>query len=1321
MRAARFVGRIGGLAVALGVGAAVSLGAPAAWADDPGGDGSEGSSTTSTAPGENSESQDAPTTTGDRAGTPTDSGDTSASGSSSGTAAKTRATASTGALVRRALPGIVRASGGAHSSTKPDNLRAAVNDVVEALTSGAPPKTLPRGMTRGRTNRHQRSVDDADMSAVTYSPPSRPESSTPRPSRVVDLTDMTTVTRIVAPVHITLPAPTRITPQIASVADTKPVPSLSTAVLNALAATGLGPQASNGPQTPVDSPLTLAMFAIGARSRLPGSSFNGQSVETAQPFTALTAEGAAAAPPRFVSRPPIAVGTNPSAVVISADGRMFVANTGSASVSVINTANGQRIDANPNFFSTDISVGTSPSALALSPDGKRLYVANTGSGTVSVIDTATYKRIDANPSFFSQDISVNASPSALAIGAGGRLYVANRGSGTVSVINTANNTLIDVNTNTSGVQSISVGTAPTALALGADGRLYVVNQGNGTVSVINTATYGLTNTIAVGNQPSSAALGLDGRLYVANSGAGTVSVINTATSTVIDANPDVAGTNPITVGPSPSSVALSPDGKFVYVTNGNDTVSVIDTATYAVVGTVAIDTDTTGGHVVAVSPNGTVYITDAADRTVRVLAIRLGNAAPTAGTPTVGTPTESTGAVTGALNFTDADGDTLSYSVTQPSTGTVSITSAGTYTFTPTSAARVAAAAGGPTSITFIVTATDGQASTPVSVTVPIAAPIAATAVTTIGGVSLPGVPLSTGPVMSADGTRGVITTRSFDAFGTTTTQVAVVNTTTGKQVGRTVTIVGKPATTVLSGDGTRALVMTSIPNPTTGISTTRVTVINTTTGTQVGNTVSVAGSPAGIRFLGADGKRALILTDVYDEYDWDGTEHITGVAVIDTTTGAQIGTTLAVSGSPLDSMASVDGSRALVTTSLPNPTTNIPTTRVTMIDTSTGTQSKMIADFVGNRYSAQLLNGNATRVLITTTDGDWGTGNTRVAVLDTITGTQTETVLVGDATGLMFNADGSRALITTRTYDRATGAFTTQLAAIDTATGAQTGSTMVLDYEATVVLSADRTRAVVITSAADSVTETSTQVSVFDLATGTQVGTSFTLAGGWSISLIGADYSTQLLNADGSRALITRKVIDPSTGAASTQVAVIDTVTGRQSGDTITVAGGEFGSALVSTDGSRALIVTNVYDGRTSVNTTRLTVIDTTTCTQVGSTTTMTGFLNGPVLFNADSRRAVVTTSTPSTQVVVIDTTTGTQVGAKLGYGGSGLVRLSADGTRLLVATGSQLAVINTATGTQAGSAVAGGGYPLFSPDGTRALIVTKYNPTRVNVLRVT
>jgi hypothetical protein len=252
----------------------------------------------------------------------------------------------------------------------------------------------------------------------------------------------------------------------------------------------------------------------------------------------------------------------------------------------------------------------------------------------------------------------------------------------------------------------------------------------------------------------------------------------------------------------------------------------------------------------------------------------------------------------------------------------------------------------------------------------------------------------------------------------------------------------------------------------------------------------------------------------------------------------------------------------------------------------------------------------------------------------------------------------------------------------------------------------------------------------MIDTSTGAEIGTPLVLAGAWYIPLIGADYRRQVLTRDGSRVLIASAVTNPTTGAKSTRVAVIDTITGTQTGTTLTLAGEEFGSKLVSLDGTRALIVTHVYDGRISVNTARLTVIDTTTGTQIGTTTTLTGFLNGPILFSANTGRAVVatissnfvTTGIATTQVAVINTTTGTQTGSTLTYTpDTGYALLSADGTRALINTGSKLAVINTITGTQAGTTVTGGSYPLLTPDGTRVLIVTGSNPTRVTVLQIT
>ena len=77
--------------------------------------------------------------------------------------------------------------------------------------------------------------------------------------------------------------------------------------------------------------------------------------------------------------------------------------------------------------------------------------------------------------------------------------------------------------------------------------------------------------------------------------------------------------------------------------------------------------------------------------------------------------------------------------------------------------------------------------------------------------------------LMSADGNRAVIATN-----GPSGTQVAVINTATGTQVGTTLTLTGYglSGAPLLSADGTRALITTRAYNFFTRSYTTRVTVL---------------------------------------------------------------------------------------------------------------------------------------------------------------------------------------------------------------------------------------------------------------------------------------------------------------------------------------------------------------------------------------------------------------------------------------------------------------------------------------------------------------
>ena len=76
----------------------------------------------------------------------------------------------------------------------------------------------------------------------------------------------------------------------------------------------------------------------------------------------------------------MAVGTTPVSVTALADGsRAYVANSGSNTVTVINTSN--------NTVSKTINVGMNPVSIASSVDSTKVYTANKDSDSISVIRT----------------------------------------------------------------------------------------------------------------------------------------------------------------------------------------------------------------------------------------------------------------------------------------------------------------------------------------------------------------------------------------------------------------------------------------------------------------------------------------------------------------------------------------------------------------------------------------------------------------------------------------------------------------------------------------------------------------------------------------------------------------------------------------------------------------------------------------------------------------------------------------------------------------------------------------------------------------------
>lgn len=276
-------------------------------------------------------------------------------------------------------------------------------------------------------------------------------------------------------------------------------------------------------------------------------------------------------------------------ITLSPDGaRAYVANRGSDTISVIDTATSTVTDTVPT--------GAGPGIVALTPDGTRGYVTLADAGLVSVLDTAT--------NTFGTDIPVGNGPAAAAVTPdGGRVYVSQQAGDTLSVIDTATNTVSDV---------ITVGNAPSGVVITPDGaRVYVACYGSGAVSVIDTATNTVSATIPAGPVPILLAVNPDGsRVYVTNVGNSTVGVIDTALGAVIDT---------IGVSAQPRFLAVTPDNAHVLVANSlPDTVSVIDTATHTAVENIGVGA---GPADLVIHPDGThAYVVNSEAGTVSVIA-----------------------------------------------------------------------------------------------------------------------------------------------------------------------------------------------------------------------------------------------------------------------------------------------------------------------------------------------------------------------------------------------------------------------------------------------------------------------------------------------------------------------------------------------------------------------------------------------------------------------------------------------------------------------------------------------------------------------------
>ena len=249
-----------------------------------------------------------------------------------------------------------------------------------------------------------------------------------------------------------------------------------------------------------------------------------------------------------VGAAPFAVGVNQS------NDELYVANTGSGTVSVING----RIPG-PGGVQATINVGNSPRSLAVDQQNGTIYATSYGTG----VTAGTTSVIDAPTNTVVKNIATGRGPvSTLLRESTNTLFIGNQASEDVWAINAETGSRIG--------QPIDVETRPSGLALRGD-SLYVALPNANTIARVDLATNSVKGYTRVGNTPLNLAMDQsEATLFVTNSQSGSVSVIDARTNLL---------THTVRTGSFPNGIAIDEAGTnrgLVYVANhSSSSVSVI--------------------------------------------------------------------------------------------------------------------------------------------------------------------------------------------------------------------------------------------------------------------------------------------------------------------------------------------------------------------------------------------------------------------------------------------------------------------------------------------------------------------------------------------------------------------------------------------------------------------------------------------------------------------------------------------------------------------------------------------------------------------------
>jgi YVTN family beta-propeller protein len=157
----------------------------------------------------------------------------------------------------------------------------------------------------------------------------------------------------------------------------------------------------------------------------------------------------------------------------SADGALLYAlNNSDDQLYILETRGGRGVNR--------VKVGDHPLSAALSKDGKRLYVANLGSATVSVVDVGDPARAKVVST-----LATDPHPNAIVLTGDNRLFVSCGHTNNVVSFDLATGQRLEVISTALGPKA-PAGSTPISLALSPDGeKLYVANADNNSVSVID--------------------------------------------------------------------------------------------------------------------------------------------------------------------------------------------------------------------------------------------------------------------------------------------------------------------------------------------------------------------------------------------------------------------------------------------------------------------------------------------------------------------------------------------------------------------------------------------------------------------------------------------------------------------------------------------------------------------------------------------------------------------------------------------------------------------------------------------------------------------